>query len=482
MPATRDYALGERVIVDGDRGPRLAWIAAPPARGAPTRDRGLRRVIRRANEHDLRGERDGEARPRAARCALAKDKAAALRLPLKVFRVEVIGQLGRGARLNVYYTSDERLDLRDFVRDLGSATRLRASSCASSACATRPRRSAASARAGSRCAARRGCPTSCRSRSRWPRIRASCCRRRRCRASAAGSSAAWSTSRPATPSCARACPKLGKRVIARARRGPRRRGRRAAPARPRVVRRRRHRGLAGEPRSSRCSRPATSQREHDHDDHEPETTTTHDAGPARSHDLLHHDADLLRQRRPAPRPRVHDDRRRRARAVSPDARRRHAVSDRHRRARPEGRGGREQARADAAAARRSGRAALRRDVEGARHRGLSLHPHDRATSHKQVVARAVEADPRAQPRRPLPRVVPGLVLRRLRGVLHREPARQGRRHLGLHRRTRSRSTGSTRSAAGSSGCRSTPSRCSTHIEANPDFIRPERTATRSSRS
>jgi cell fate regulator YaaT (PSP1 superfamily) len=114
-----DYAAGERVVVDTDRGTRLAWIAVAPSRKA-VRDRGLRRVIRRASEQDLRGERTGDA-DRAHALRLAKDKAAALRLPLKVFRVEVLGQLGRGARLNVYYTSDERLDVREFIRDLSSA-------------------------------------------------------------------------------------------------------------------------------------------------------------------------------------------------------------------------------------------------------------------------------------------------------------------------------------------------------------------------
>jgi cell fate regulator YaaT (PSP1 superfamily) len=113
-----DYATGERVLVDTDRGQRLAWIATPPSRRA-TRDRGLRRVIRRASEHDLRGERDGDTELAKA-LRIAKDAAAALRLPLKVFRVELFGQ-GRGAKLNVYYTSDERLDLRDFVRDVGQA-------------------------------------------------------------------------------------------------------------------------------------------------------------------------------------------------------------------------------------------------------------------------------------------------------------------------------------------------------------------------
>jgi hypothetical protein len=114
-----DYGLGERVIVDAERGPRAAWIAVTASRRA-TRDRGLRRVIRRANDQDLRGERDGEAGQVQA-LRVAKDKAAALRLPLKVYRVEKLG-----GKLNVYYTSDEqRLDLRDFVREVGQATGLR---------------------------------------------------------------------------------------------------------------------------------------------------------------------------------------------------------------------------------------------------------------------------------------------------------------------------------------------------------------------
>ncbi|HEX3482539.1 MAG TPA: regulatory iron-sulfur-containing complex subunit RicT, partial [Kofleriaceae bacterium] len=114
-----DYAPGERVVVDGDRGTRLAWIAVASSR-RPVRDRSMRRVIRRAGEQDLRGERAGDA-DRAHALRLAKDKAVALRLALKVFRVELFGQLGRGAKLNIYYTSDERLDLRDFIRELSSA-------------------------------------------------------------------------------------------------------------------------------------------------------------------------------------------------------------------------------------------------------------------------------------------------------------------------------------------------------------------------
>jgi cell fate regulator YaaT (PSP1 superfamily) len=113
-----DYAPGERVMVDSERGPRLAWIATPPQRKA-TRDRGLRRVMRRAHEGDLKGERAGEAELTQL-LRVAKDKAAALGLPLKVFRVEK-----SPGKLLVYYTSDDRLDLRDFVRDLGGASGMR---------------------------------------------------------------------------------------------------------------------------------------------------------------------------------------------------------------------------------------------------------------------------------------------------------------------------------------------------------------------
>jgi cell fate regulator YaaT (PSP1 superfamily) len=116
-----DYVPGERVMVDSDRGPRLGWIATVPSRKA-TRDRGLRRVIRRANDQDLRAEREGDAdRQQALR--VAKDKAAAVRLAIKVFRVEKSGQ-----KLNVYYTSEDeraRHDMRDFVREVGQATGLR---------------------------------------------------------------------------------------------------------------------------------------------------------------------------------------------------------------------------------------------------------------------------------------------------------------------------------------------------------------------
>jgi cell fate regulator YaaT (PSP1 superfamily) len=109
-----DYSVGERVIVDSDRGHRVATVATGVTRRS-VRDRSLRRVIRRAHEGDRGGS---ELADRELR--VAKDVAAALGIPLKVFRVEKAS-----GKLFVYYTSDERLDIRDFVRDLAQQTSAR---------------------------------------------------------------------------------------------------------------------------------------------------------------------------------------------------------------------------------------------------------------------------------------------------------------------------------------------------------------------
>ena len=119
-----DYAVGERVLVDGERDQRIAMVATPTNRRA-ARERPSRRVNRRA----LASERAGDPAPERARevLTLAKQRAAALGLRVKVFRIEY-GQApssgGRGGRINLYFTTDERdrVDLRELVRDLGTTT------------------------------------------------------------------------------------------------------------------------------------------------------------------------------------------------------------------------------------------------------------------------------------------------------------------------------------------------------------------------
>ena len=113
------FAIGTRLVVDTERGQRLATVATAPSRKM-TRER-VRRVIRIANEGDLAGEREGDADTQKA-LRIAKDAASKYRLPMKVYRVELHGQLGRGAKMNLYYTSDDRLDLRGFIADVSRDT------------------------------------------------------------------------------------------------------------------------------------------------------------------------------------------------------------------------------------------------------------------------------------------------------------------------------------------------------------------------
>jgi cell fate regulator YaaT (PSP1 superfamily) len=115
-----DWAVGERVIVDSDRGQRVGWVAIAPSRKAMGNRERLRRVIRRANDADLKGEREGEA-DRAKALRVAKDHAARLRLQIKVFRVEVSGPLGKSAKVLLYYSAlgddRQRFDFRELMRD-----------------------------------------------------------------------------------------------------------------------------------------------------------------------------------------------------------------------------------------------------------------------------------------------------------------------------------------------------------------------------
>jgi len=109
------YQRGDRVVVDTERGPRIATIAtATERRPSPG---SLRKVLRRAHAGDLRAEAEQEASGHAA-LLIAKEKARVLDLPIKVFRVEPQA----GKRLLVYFTAEDRIDLRDFLRELGSAT------------------------------------------------------------------------------------------------------------------------------------------------------------------------------------------------------------------------------------------------------------------------------------------------------------------------------------------------------------------------
>jgi cell fate regulator YaaT (PSP1 superfamily) len=118
-----DYRVGDVVIVDGERSTRMATVAVAPARRAVP-ERPGRTIVRRAGDADLatQAREQGHAAEALRR---ARDKARELRLPAKVFRVEYTqppSPGGRGGKINLYYTSEERVEMRELLRDLGTAT------------------------------------------------------------------------------------------------------------------------------------------------------------------------------------------------------------------------------------------------------------------------------------------------------------------------------------------------------------------------
>jgi cell fate regulator YaaT (PSP1 superfamily) len=104
---------GDRVVVDDGRETDVGTVAVAPARrpkGEP-----LPRIVRRAEPRDL--ERLQVAAARAAEARLyARERAAAHKLPIKLFRVD----FQRGGRALFYFASETRVDFRELVRDLAA--------------------------------------------------------------------------------------------------------------------------------------------------------------------------------------------------------------------------------------------------------------------------------------------------------------------------------------------------------------------------
>lgn len=117
------YARGDEVLVDSDRGPRIGTVATSSTR-RPHGGARLKRVMRHPDKNDRRALERNQLKE-AETLAAARDAARALQLPIKVFRAE----LGPGgpskAKARVYFTSEERVDFRDLVRELSRTQHVR---------------------------------------------------------------------------------------------------------------------------------------------------------------------------------------------------------------------------------------------------------------------------------------------------------------------------------------------------------------------
>lgn len=115
-----DCRVGDTVIVEGERSTRAGVVVVAPTRKT-SRDRSLRRALRLATPADAAAA-DKDRAAAAELLRIAKDRAAALRLPVKVFRVEWHNAADRHSKVLVYYTTEERVDVREFLRQLSNAT------------------------------------------------------------------------------------------------------------------------------------------------------------------------------------------------------------------------------------------------------------------------------------------------------------------------------------------------------------------------
>jgi cell fate regulator YaaT (PSP1 superfamily) len=105
---------GDRVVVDDGRETEVGTVAVASSR-RPKGAAPLPRIIRRADEHDL--DRLRVAAERAAEAkSFARERAAAQKLGIKIFRVE----FQRGGKALFYFASETRIDFRDLVKDLAA--------------------------------------------------------------------------------------------------------------------------------------------------------------------------------------------------------------------------------------------------------------------------------------------------------------------------------------------------------------------------
>jgi cell fate regulator YaaT (PSP1 superfamily) len=106
---------GDRVVIDDGRDTDVGVVAVPSRRRPESNGGPLPRIVRRAEERDLDRLRVAAERANEAR-SFARERAAAQKLGIKVFRVD----FQRGGRAIFYFAAETRVDFRDLVRDLAA--------------------------------------------------------------------------------------------------------------------------------------------------------------------------------------------------------------------------------------------------------------------------------------------------------------------------------------------------------------------------
>jgi cell fate regulator YaaT (PSP1 superfamily) len=111
---------GDQVIVETERGPAIAEITGHVQRKLLEAD-SIQRVLRKANDSDIRHADKNEERERDA-YRFCIERIRARNLPMKLIRAQYMHD---GSKIVFYFSADGRIDFRDLVKDLAHRFRTR---------------------------------------------------------------------------------------------------------------------------------------------------------------------------------------------------------------------------------------------------------------------------------------------------------------------------------------------------------------------
>ena len=113
---------GDRVVIEGENGPRIGTVEIEPHEAAQTLDIGsLSSIIRLVNDRDLRIEEDVLSREYHAE-RLCTQRIHERGLEMKLVKAEYSFD---GRKAIFYFIAENRIDFRELVRDLANALRVR---------------------------------------------------------------------------------------------------------------------------------------------------------------------------------------------------------------------------------------------------------------------------------------------------------------------------------------------------------------------
>ena len=113
---------GDRVLVEAENGTRIGTVEIEPHEAALTLDvSGLRPIVRRASDDDVRVEEEIITRETRAR-QLCLERIRDRGVPMKLVSAEYAFDL---RKVVFYFVAETRIDFRDLVRDLANTLRVR---------------------------------------------------------------------------------------------------------------------------------------------------------------------------------------------------------------------------------------------------------------------------------------------------------------------------------------------------------------------